>query len=508
MINIKTFRLTLFALALLLGSVSLGNANRIAILPVEDLSQGGNGVNFTTTHILGEILRDKGFFIADHEDVISFMVKNRVRWLGQLSSPYIRRLQEELQVEYLLLGSFSQRRESPSIALSLNLQLIRTKDARIVWSSSAELNDAEQVSLLGLSKQMDMEEIEKRVAEKALSSIPVALEPAPAVEVQHRIESVHLTPQMVKPGKLIHCRIKLEGSPSTLVQTTISFFIDEQIIEAQYNEGENAFIASWPAGTADKHYAVSATIKQGKVLNREIRVGHYCVDGRAPELNLQVIGQELNGIVILQKQIQILPQLKNPEPINRWQMTVRDENGNQVMGDKGDQGLPSHFSWWGQGKNGGLVQDGFYAIDLTVWDRAGNSASTQESIRVVRAKPNMILDMEKQEDNLAINLKYDGEIPLAYWRLQIRNPNGSIIAERSGTDSSQEINLPLKATATQDISYRLYAQDMLGNHLQRDETPVSSETETTEETEDTDSDFLADLEGKQLVLGGVWAEDF
>ncbi len=508
MINLKTFRLILFALALLLGSVSLGNASRIAILPVEDLSQGGNGVNFTTAHILGEILRDKGFNIADHEDVISFMVKNRVRWLGQLSSPYIRRLQEELQVEYLLLGSFNQRRESPSIALSLNLQLIRTRDSRIIWSSGAELNDAEQVRLLGLSKQMDMEEIEKRVAEKALSSIPVALEPAPVVNVQHRIESVHLTPQMVKPGEQIHARIKLEGSPSTLAQTTISFFIGEQIIEAQYDEGENAFIASWPSGTADKHYAVSASIAQDNVTSREIRVGHYCVDGRSPELNLQVIGQELNGIVILQKQIQILPLLKKPEPISRWQMTVHDENGNQVMEDKGDQGLPSRFSWWGQGKNGGLVQDGFYAIDLTVWDRAGNSASSQESIRVVRAKPNMILAMDKQEDNLAVSLKYDGEIPLAYWRLQIRNHDGTIIAERSGTDSSQNLNLPLKATANQDISYRLYAQDMLGNRLQREETPVGPETETTEETKDTDIDFLADLEGKQVALGGVWAEDF
>lgn len=503
----KTCILTLLSAMLLLASVCHASGSRIALLPVEDLSQGGNGVNFNTTHILRDILREKGFTVTPHGDVISFMVKHRVRWLGYMNSADIRRLQEKLQVDYLLLGSIGQRRQSPAMAMSLHLQLIRTTDARIIWSSTAEFSNNNKINLLGLGSAMSMEDMERQVAQKAMAAIPGNHGQEPPVESSLAIESVHLTPQIVQPGTLIHCKIKLSGVPATLEKTSISFFIDNHIIDSTYNATENGFLASWPAGNINKRTMVTASITRNQTTSREIVVGQYCVDGTSPIINLQIKGQELDGIVILQKQIQILPTLRHPEPISRWQMTVQDANGNEVMGDNGSHGLPPQFSWWGQSKNGSLVPDGFYSVSLTVWDRADNSSSTQEAIQVMRTEPNMILTMAKQETHLAINLEYEGEIPLAYWRLQIRNKSGGIIAEKNGTEPSGILLLPLPATVTKNISYRLYAQDMLGNRLQREVDTVSLAAEDNIEPL-PERDFLTGLKGNQMAQGELWAEDF
>jgi hypothetical protein len=352
---------------------------------------------------------------------------------------------------------------------------------------------------------MDMDTMEQQIVSKALEDIPILQSQWPPLQEQQHIEAASLKPKVVKPGEMIHCQIKLSGPPDGSQGSQVSFYIGDQIIEGVYDKQENNFTASWPGAALSKQYTVSAIITHDQKASREIRIGNYRVDGLPPNLTLQVKGQELNGAVILQKQVQIRPVLEHPEPISRWQIKVFDDEGTEVMGDHGDEELPSHFSWWGQGQNGGLVGDGSYAIALTVWDQAGNSSTSQEDIRVIRKKPEMLLAVEKRETSVAVKLQYDGEIPLAYWRLQVRNKDGAILAENSGTEIAEQLIIPLQATAAKDISYRIYAQDMLGNRVQREERP---HTDKKKKLGPTDENFLADLQGKRFASGGGWEDDF
>ncbi len=501
----RTFILLLLIAACLLPQVGFSQVGRIAVLPLEDLSQGANGLNLAITRQVRESMASKGFSMMDHEEVISFMVKNRVRWLGHLSSQYIRRLHDECGVGYLLLGSVNQRREKRPFALGLTLQLIRTGDAQIIWASSAELCGADEIGLLGLSDPQGMAEMEAMVVDKALLTIPENLHHGRPLDIRDRIESVFMEPEILKPGDMVHCRIKLGASPASLFDTSVSIFVDERIVEALYYKGENSFVASWPAAFKNQRYPVSIAISRPGTGDQEVLVGSYLVDGQVPAVALHLKGQELNGIIVLQKKVTIMAVMKNPEPIRRWLMTVRDENGVEIMADDGQDGLPPRFSWWGQAQNGALVVDGFYTIDLTVWDRAGNSASAEQAIRVIRQEPKMELAMKEQENSLALNLEYDGEIPLAYWRLEIQNQDGDIISESSGTEDTASLMLPLATIGDQNISYRLYAQDMLGNRLRRD---VVALVPVEEKEKEGDAGFFAETGGEEMALREIWTEDF
>ncbi|MBU0682463.1 MAG: hypothetical protein KKD73_13680 [Proteobacteria bacterium] len=501
----KTFILLLLMLTTLHPHVGFSQGVKVAVMPMEDLSRGGNGLNLAITQRLSDGMAAKGFAMADQNEVITFMVKNRVRWLGYLGSQYVRRLHDDLGVEYLLLGSVNQRRVKKPFALGLTLQLIRTGDAQIIWAQSTELSGADEIGLLGLSQPQDMDEMEEMVVRRALLTIPADFQHGRPLDIRETIESVEMGPEILKPGDMVLCRIKLGVLPASLFYTSVSLYVDERIIEASYHEDENSFVASWPAALKNERYPVMAAISRPGVANQEVLIGSYLVDNQIPALTLQLKGQELNGIVVLQKNVAIVPLMKNPEPISRWLMTVRDKDGVEIMNDEGWDSLPDRFSWWGQAKNGALVGDGFYTINLTVWDRAGNKAFAEEAIRVIRREPKIVVAMKEQENSLALNLEYDGEIPLAYWRLEIQNQNGDIISESSGTESTGSLMMPLAAVAGQNMSYRLYAQDMLGNRLRRN---VAALVPVEEKKTEGESDFFADKEVNKMALREIWVEDF
>lgn len=507
MISGKPFILTCLLVMFLMAPTGSSRATTIAVLPMEDLSLGGNGVNFSTTGILEKLLASRGYTVTPREEVISFMVRHRVRWLGYLNSRYSQRFYEELQVEYLLIGSLRQQRQTPPYSMYLNIQLICTKDASLAWCANVELNDTGDVSFLGLGEQLDPLAMERQVAEKAILALPPAVQTNQPPPVRQRIESVQLTPQIVKPGTTIQCRVTLTGNREEMEKTSLSFFVDDRIIDGEFSE--NSFIGSWPSGTGEKRYTVFASITDENGISHEVKIGQYQVDGQPPTVHLNIKGQELQGTVILQKQVQILPHLTSPEPISRWQMSVLDDEGNEMTGGTGED-LPDHFSWWGQTRTGGLVQDGLYSIQLTVWDRAGNQATTQAPVRVVRKKPTMVLAMEKQNKNIAVNLNYEGEIPLAYWRLQISNKNGAVLAEKSGTSHSKDLLLPLGSTPSTDMVYTIFAQDMIGNRIQQTITPDFNKPVQAEKakTKDKDGNFLATIDERRMAQVEIWTDDF
>ncbi|MHB8223336.1 MAG: hypothetical protein ACYDHV_10895, partial [Desulfurivibrionaceae bacterium] len=120
-------------LLVLLLVVEQAFAVQMAVMPVEDLSQGDNGLNPSMTNRLREVLIRKGYTVVEEKRIIDFMAKKRIRRVGSLDSNNILRLRQELGIEYLLLGSVNQLRDKEPAALGISLQIIRANDAKMIW---------------------------------------------------------------------------------------------------------------------------------------------------------------------------------------------------------------------------------------------------------------------------------------------------------------------------------------------------------------------------------------
>ena len=124
----------------------------VAVFPLLNVSQGPNGVDLAYTADLIGRLAAKGIAISPLGTVVSFMDHNRIRTAGQLDSYQLKQVLEELGAAYVLLGTVVQGKEKPYPSLGVTLSLIRSYDARTVWSYSGALSSADIRKPLGVGE--------------------------------------------------------------------------------------------------------------------------------------------------------------------------------------------------------------------------------------------------------------------------------------------------------------------------------------------------------------------
>ena len=113
------------------AGTSTAAAAPIAFFPLQDLSQGLNGINIPFTRYLAKRIDESGTGVFNFETIIAFMANNRIRSSGQLETYYINLVRQELGAAYVLLGTVTQNKEQPNLSLGVTLNLVRTSDARI-----------------------------------------------------------------------------------------------------------------------------------------------------------------------------------------------------------------------------------------------------------------------------------------------------------------------------------------------------------------------------------------
>lgn len=488
----------LLLLALACAGTPALAATRMAVLPVEDLSLGDNGLNLPVSARLREALAAKGLEMVSEQDVREFMARNRIRWLGRIDANHAARLGQELRADYLLLGSVSQRRERDPAAMALSLQLVRSGDARLLWTGSAELSRADMRRLLGIAEPQGLAEIEELVVAGALADWPAVLPAAPVGPLQGVAETIHLAPEVVRPGDAVTCRIRLDET-GLAAQTTVIVVAGEQIVRAAYLAREQAYEASWPAPAANGRYAVSVSIGRRNQGVKNVFAGSFLVDSTPPEPLLFLRGQELDGAVVLHSQLNITAALRAPEPLSGWEIEILDSGGKPIKAESGRGNLPGRFSWWGQSQDGNPVADGEYAVRLTARDRAGNSAAATEGFLVVRKKPELKLQAARRGEELLLDLSYDGKAPLVYWRLELRTIDQGILFEASGNDLPPTLQARPPEAAGK-ISALVQGQDALGNRVRQnidDIFALRTGTAGTEEEVD-----------EQKTGAAAWSVDF
>ena len=441
-------------------------AVQLAVMPVEDLSMGDNGLNPSMTGRLREALIQKGYSAVEEKRIIDFMAKNRIRRVGSLDSNNILRLRKEFGIDYLMLGSVNQVREKEPAALGISLQIIQASDAKMVWAGSAQLSRADVRKFLGLAEPENLSEIEEIVVARIMEIMPGDL---PAISETAQVnfsEEIHLSPEVVKPGEKIRCRVRFGESNVKQAEVSVSVVVNGKVIEAVYLPQEKYYEAVWPAAGRDGRYPVSVSINRGQQGGKNIFAGSFMIDSQPPEIVLSLRGQELDGEVVLRRQLTISSVLKESEPITTWNISILDGSDQVVKAESGRGNLPGRFSWWGQRQDGVMTEDGLYRVQLEVSDRAGNNAVASEKFRIVQKRPELTIVTEKKDGEIHVDLSYDGKVPLAFWRVELRSGSGAILQEKSGEKLPVQLKVPF-SNESEKISCRIYGQDVLGNKVRQ-----------------------------------------
>jgi len=464
----------------------------IAVFPLLDLTRDNNGVNYTLSEEIRSRIGQLGFQVLDKERLMAFMVRHRIRTLGRLTSHQIALAREKLGADLILTGTVGEMHSDPiKAAINISLTLIRSSDATVIWTGSESLASSDLTTLLGLHDPDSLGALYTVFFKRLLASFPSRVPRTTIPENRLEIASIALYPRYVKPGDQVTCKIKFHGllgqttPPQSLVLTAGGKEIpleDEEFPRLK---------AHWaaPEQEGEQSIALIATWKDGRQIQREI--GTYTIDATPPEIALTLGAREKEGQLFFNKRLKIIPLLKRPEPISRWQITVFDQDGEMVVRQKAAEHIPRRLTWSGQTSLGDQAKDGLYKIVFTVWDRAGWTAEAETEILLKRRPPNLALAVEKKNRVFEVTVTDNNPTPLAFWWAKFYAKDGHLITLAEGERLPADIRLPLPDDTTGDMGIEclLLAQDVYGNQIRqtvRDITRLALDEDEGDQLQETE----------------------
>jgi hypothetical protein len=500
----------------ILLSVIQAQALTVAVFPLEDLSQGFNSPNIKLTQYLADQLVAKGLVLVEENDIIAYMAKERVRWLGYLDTDLVIKAQKSLGADFILLGTIIQRQKRNSPSFGLTLHLVRTRDAKTLWSSTAGLSLVDMQRLLGLNEPKSLDDLMPALVNNLLADWPANLDnvisqklifdsEAGELSPMLQVKGINLRPRFVRPGDQVKCAVELdstvgpENSPQIFIKVGSRVHLAQQtqeglfyeaawtgseiekgifrevghealnlatnVLDAQYFEGV------WPGPIGDDTYPVSLILRWPTGAQQEAFVGNYTVDSTPPDIDMILKNQQkLNGLPTFNDKIFILPDINRGEPTSHWRISVEDSQGRRVKGDEGNGRMPKKFWWDGFNFNGFPVEEGVYRLILEVWDRAGNRMETYQEVAYKPKPPDIIMEVEKVKHSLQLELDLvDKEIPLRFWRMELWSADGEYLLSADGTElpASYGITIPTGPEKAK-IEGFVTVRDILGNQTRMD----------------------------------------
>jgi len=438
---------------------------------------------------------------------MAFMSKNRIRWVGYLDTRYVLLAGDELGADFLLFGTICQRRESVLPAIGLALNLIRTTDADTVWSESGGLSTSDVQHLLGLAEPGSVAELLPLLADTVMISWPAvfdsALHASGINRQSNEIESVSIAPKYLRPGEEVRCTVRLRPADQDEEQPVVYIKVGNRVYLAQENpaglEYEAAWIGSegrphgpvvtkqdinlaaingedstlfesiWIEEDKDDHYPVSLVLSWPSGQQEGFFVGSYVVDSRAPKAALEVVGTQIEGKVTFRDKVELIPHIIEREQLSRWQIAVENQEGKIIALDEGDGNLPYRFTWKGQFNSGRRVEEGQYAIVLSVWDRAGNMGRSTQAVSFVRTPPFLELQAKKRQGKILLDILHEGPVPLDHWYMEIWSDQGILLKTFEGEKLPIKVEVSLEQLPESSmIEGYLFAQDILGNQSRQE----------------------------------------
>jgi TolB-like protein len=447
---------------------SYAQAVTVAVFPVEDLSEGRNGVNFTLTDFLQQNLQERGIDVIPRDTIISFMSRNRIRWLGFLGTSHIYQVRDDLGADFVLFGTVSQRQELPLAAFGMVLTLVRTSDARTVWTEVGGVSKADISNFLAIDEPESIDDLFPVLAQQLLSSWPAVLEVTgqnPCIV----IESTRLSPQHVKPGDEVNCAVKIRppSGGDTISQVLLMVGDDNYLEMVEISPNSYSVVWSAPDGR-DGFLPVSLVLRCQSGRTLVFFVGNYQIDTSSPKLSLKVAGKRVNNFIAFNDRLPITPVWLDPEPLSRWSLFIQSMTGQVMAGTENKGALPNRFVWKGQRPDGHKAEDGIYEIVLKVWDRANNPSVATQKVFLKSNPPNPRINAAVGNENLIVTLDSENAIPVDFWSAEIMYSDGEVLLQSQGSDLPVDILIPFPSPSdSRKLECFVNMKDVLGNKVQK-----------------------------------------
>ena len=455
-------------LLILLSSLWLAQgalAVKVAVLPIEDLGTGVNGVDMQVTKLVAEDLKSMGIDVVPQDRIMDFLVSNRIRTVGYLSTYYVLRLREQLGADLVLVGSVCQKNRKAPVGLGLALNLIRTDDSRVVWSNAKGMSRADFVKLLGLDEPSSTQEIMAMLTRDVLATWPEDIEQAMVRMPIFQIESVSIWPKYVVPGQDVECRVRLRSTDDQRPEV----FLDVKDIGKipMTREGASGYVATWKAPLENGKYPIDLIMRwpSGRIKNAVL--GSFSVDSTPPAVTLDLKGVRLGDSVAFRDRILAIPKLLHPEPVARWEISVENDQGDVYIREDGYGHLPDKFVWRGQTGGGNKVSPGIYKMVLKVWDKADNMAQCYQKVAVVTRPPVMTLQVRREGGDMIVDIGQEGKVPIAFWRVEMFSEDGRLLKTSEGDELPAKVGVSVPLQKDKKIECIVMLKDILGNSIRR-----------------------------------------
>ncbi len=139
-----------------------------AIMPFENLTEVPGVENEVMALVRAE-LQARGISILPDSRMVEFMRRHRVRYRGFMPGGLLGKLKEELQVDYLLVGTVVEYDAGNIPTFGLHTRVLDTATGRILWANYNSHNGADFESVLGLGIITSMQKLQEVVIGELLS---------------------------------------------------------------------------------------------------------------------------------------------------------------------------------------------------------------------------------------------------------------------------------------------------------------------------------------------------
>jgi len=441
----------------------------VAIFPLQELRDGRNDVNLPFTNVLAERLTAVGNDITDIDTVITFMADNRIRYVGSLETFYFSRARYDLGVPFVLLGTITQRKELPVPSLGLTLYLVRTSDARTLWSYTGDFSAAEERRVLGINEPQSTEDLQLLLLDEVVEQWPWEIIEAPQQAESLRIEYATLRPNYVRTGDEIYAQVRLRDIGQGGQTPRVFFKALDQLYPATLSPDGFTYKGTWFAGEDSGRTPVTLLLNWPNYgRSEEILLGSYIIDNTPPLFEIELKGTAVHeGMTVFRRVLEIIPRPLIHKPVVRWRLAFYDDTvmvGQMVGTGK----LPPRFIWKGRGTVEAVLPDGVYQVVVEAWDRAGNFAKDSKMVEMDGSMSELNLVADRSEDGIVVDLSVTGTVPLAFWRLELWTKEGRLLTQSEGKDIPVRIDIDIPDSAQeQEIEGSLFYQDILGKQTRR-----------------------------------------
>jgi len=455
-------------LVLLTATVAVGSS--VAIFPLQEFGEGRNDADLAFTRILAERLAKSGNEIIDLKAVIAYMATNRIRSVGHLDTYNIYRVRSDLGVPFVLLGTVTQREERPEPSIGLTLQLVRTSDARIVWTFIGSMSAGEERRILGIGEPKSSAELKPLLVDEILAQWPWRMikEEQPSGSIN--IDSVVLEPRHLKPGEEVHGEVRLRNVWRANQVPRAFFKVDEQLYPATVSVDGSTYKGSWVVGQKDGRFPVNLLLSWPRYGRTETTLlGSYSIEGTSPLFELDLDGVKIvDGIPIFKDKLVIIPRMLVRKAMSRWRLAFYKENGRLSGELTGNGNLPGSFIWGAEDEHGTSIENGDYDVVVEAWDQAGNLGKATRRVELIRSLPSVGMTSAMDGKELVVNLKQQGKVPLSFWQLQMWNEEGNLLSHAEGKELPVKIGIEMPDSGQDHkIEGSLYVRDIFGNQTRR-----------------------------------------